>query len=257
MKQLLRIIDGTQYHYYPISKKGDVTFSCCMMRLDDKIWINRGQYKSLRKENKIGILPRCRGRMKLIRRNFGGMELATLGNHDCDGVYPSMTKISRATGINISRDDAFSMTGGDNDDAPTTTPNDDATSKTVADGDDAFSTVTTNAADIITTPEEIKDIDEAPQTQTGSESHGEHSSNHQLGYDSSSSSADAVGGDGKLVIRYTRDRLLSLRGVATTNNSSPPDCLKMLVGDEEASVILSKMSQDPGETLFVLFQMVT
>lgn len=188
---------------------------------------------------------------------LSGMELVELCNHDCNGVFPSMAMISRATEFNIGRDDAFSMTGGDNDDAPTTPPNDDATSTKVADGDDAFSTVTTNTVDIITTPEVIKDIDEPPQTQTGSERHGEYSSNHPLDYDSSSSSADAVGGDGMLVIRYTRDRLLSLRGVATTNNSGPPDCLKLLVGDEEASVILSKMSQDPGKTLFVLFQMVT
>ena len=54
----------------------------------------------------------------------------------------------------------------DDDDALTTPPNDDATSTTVADGDDAFSTVTINTVDIITTPEEIKDIDEVPQTQT-------------------------------------------------------------------------------------------
>ena len=50
------------------------------------------------------------------------------------------------------------------------------------------------------------------------------------------------------MIRYTREKLLSLRGVAT-NDTGPPDCLKMLVGDVDASVILSKMSQDPGKDI--------
>ena len=61
---------------------------------------------------------------------------------------------------------------------------------------------------------------------------------------SSSDAGDGIGGSGggAKVIRYTREKMLSLRG---RGDEGPPECLKEL----EGSVVISEEAQDPGEFL--------
>jgi hypothetical protein len=126
-RMVLREIEGIPYRYNPEAKnkKGCVTISCCMWKLDDDAWITANMYRSLRWDKmQCGKLPRCRGRMKFfLPRPFGAAELVKEIDHDCSGNFPSMTSVARLLGLDIAcRDDAFVKTR-DNDDA-TMNPND-------------------------------------------------------------------------------------------------------------------------------------
>ena len=104
-------INGIQYRQHAPTKKGEMTFSCCMCGIEDAdavaggvLWVDKDRCRHRDRRRRNGnknAITRCRGKMKLIPQPLQSMILWQVNEHDCGATCPLITTVAAVTGIDV------------------------------------------------------------------------------------------------------------------------------------------------------------